>query len=470
MSVTVVLTDAGRVNTSPATLFNNLTTTVAATNPGYTYNLPGSLVADIAGTDVAALAVCDSAVTELINSVTPYGANAFILAQLGAVYGVPMGAGSTTSVYVVFSGPPGFPIPKGFTVYDSISQYVVQDGGIINSAGTTIPLYALAVTQGIWAVTANSVTNIFTSVPSSIGLTVTNPLPGIPGTTAQTEGQYRSQVLQAGLVGCQGTPAYLRTLLECISGVQSQLIAIQPTNGAWKIIVGGGDAYEVGYAIYRAVPDVGMLVGSSIEISSITTANPGVVTTTLNHGYVTGQTISFQNVGGMLELNSGTYTATVLSGTSFSIGVDTTSYLPFTEGGEVLPNERNVVVSINNYPDYYNIPFVNPPQQSVGVLLVWNTTAVNFIAVSQFSQIATQAIVGYVNALPVGAPINVFEMERTVQEAAASVLPSALLSRMVWSVTINGVATAPAAGTQLISGDPESYFYATTATIVVEQG
>ncbi|EEF27062.1 conserved hypothetical protein, partial [Ricinus communis] len=74
---------AGPVPTAPATLRQNLVNGVAATNPDYTANLPGGLIEDIASTDTGALVTIDQARIDAVNSVTPYGANAFILAQQG---------------------------------------------------------------------------------------------------------------------------------------------------------------------------------------------------------------------------------------------------------------------------------------------------------------------------------------------------------------------------------------------------
>jgi hypothetical protein len=48
---------------------------------------------------------------------------------------------------------------------------------------------------------------------------------------------------------------------------------------------------------------------------------------------------------------------------SFSIGVNTTSSGSWTGGGVVSPNLRNNVVTINDWPDSYLIPFVIPLQQ-----------------------------------------------------------------------------------------------------------
>src|SRR5437868_6226584 len=111
-----VITAAGLQPQSPASLLAQLIAKIAATNPGYTANLPGSLVEDVSSTEVAGIAQCDSARVDLVNSLTPFGANDFLLTQLGNIYGVPIGEETNTSVFVVFTGSPSFVIAKGFTV------------------------------------------------------------------------------------------------------------------------------------------------------------------------------------------------------------------------------------------------------------------------------------------------------------------------------------------------------------------
>lgn len=70
------------------------------------------------------------------------------------------------------------------------------------------------------------------------------------------------------------------------------------------------------------------------SVVSITKANPGVVTTKAPHLLKTGQTIVFPNTGGMTELTS-RYTVTALSATTFSIGVDTTTFTTYTGNGVI---------------------------------------------------------------------------------------------------------------------------------------
>jgi hypothetical protein len=471
MTLPTVMLSTGLQPQAPQDLRNQLVAATAAINPGYTANLPGSLVEDIASTDTNALVLIDAARVETVNSLTPYGANAFVLNQLGQIYGVQLGQPTNTSVYVVFTGTPGFVIAQGFVVSDGTYQYVVQDGGVVGAGGTSPALFCVATVAGSWAVATNTVTALVTSVPSTVTLSVTNQTAGTPGVAAQTEESYRAAVLQAGLATSNGMPATLRTLLGNVPGVQARLVSfLQQTGGGWEIIVGGGDPYQVAYAIYSALFDVSTLVGSTLAITGITQANPGVVTTNLNHGYATGQVVHINGVVGMTAVNGGSFTITVLTQTTFSLGVNTTSYGAYVSGGVVTPNLRNVVVSINDYPDTYNIPFVNPPQQSVTMTVTWNTTAINFVSQAAVAQLAAPALIAYVNALPVGTPINLFELQTTFQNAVASILPAQLITRMVFAVNINGISVPPASGTGIIAGDPESYFYAAPTAITVTQG
>lgn len=467
-----VVTAEGLQPIAPADLRAMLVALVSATNPDYTANLPGSLIEDVASTDVGAMVLMDQARVETVNSLTPYGANAWLLKQLGAIYGVPTGTDSNTSVAVVFSGPPGYVVAQGFLVSDNTHQYAVQDGGIIEASGTTLPLSAVAAVEGSWAVAANTVTFLVTSVASTIGLTVTNPLAGAPGAGAETETNYRVRVLRAGLAASMGMARTLKTLLANISGVQTRLIAVrQVVGGGWEVICGGsGDPYQIAYAIFDALFDVSTLTGSVMEVTGITNANPGVITTALNHGYVTGQVCAVNGATGMTAINALPLTATVITEKTFSCGVNTTGYGTYTGNGVLTPNFRNASVVIDDYPDTYLIPFVLPPSQSVTMTVTWNTSSLNFVSDAAIAQLAAPALADYVNTVPVTAPLNLFQMQSAFEVAVASVLAPELLSRLVFTVSINGVGTVPDAGTGLFEGDPESYFVTTTADIIVSRG
>ena len=548
MTITTDINSSGLQPVAPTVLRDQLIALVAASNPGYTANLPGSLIEDISSTDVGALSLIDAARVELFNSITPYGANSFLLNQLGQIYGVQQGVGSNTSVYVTFSGSPGFVISPGFTVSDGGHQYTVQDGGVIgtppggSSVGQSAALYCLATVQGSWAVPEGTVTALITSVPSGVTLTCTNLTPGLPGAAAQTLQAYQAQVIQAGLAGAQGMPNFLRTQLGRAAGVQPRLVSVRASGSKWEIICGGGDPYAVANAIFTGLFDISNLTGSVMSVANLTAAYPAVMTTVLNHGYTTGQVVQCTGLVGMTGINGVNFTAVVLTEKTFSLAVPITSIawatgvatvttasphgLPagtsaghiygvtpvgyngaftftktgantftyplainpgavtvqgytdydsvgtgtYSSGGVLTPNLRNVTVSINDYPDLYSITFVNPPVQSVAIAITWNTIATNFVSASAVAQLTTPAIVAYINSIPVGQPINTYELQDAFQNAVEPIIPAELVSKIDYSVLINGIATYPISGTLLIYGDPESYFLTSDSLVTVVQG
>lgn len=463
----------------PADLRTQIVGIAEILSPGITTDLPGTLIEDIASTDVGAVVVSDQARVDFIASITPRGASPFLLRQLGAIYGVPLGLGTNTTVYVVFTGPPGFAINKGFQVSDGTYTYIIQVGGAIQiistvtGSGVSQPLLALASQTGSWSVGANSVQQILTSVPQGVSLSVTNPLPGIPGLGGQTEESYRADVLQAGIAAAQGTPAFVKTSLLQVPGTSDRLISMkQQSTGAWSIICGGsGDPNLVASAIYSSMPDINVLVGSTMFISNITNNAPGVVTTVYNHGLPNLQTIQIHNAQGMSGINDIPLIITVISPTVFSINLDTTSLGTYQAGsGYVTPNFRNVVINKYDYPDIYSIPIIIPPLQTVTINLLWNTIESGFISTSSVAQAGAPALSNYVNSIAVGQPINVFEMNSVFQAAVSTLISIELLTRMAFTVAIDGVAITPQTGTGIIQGDPESYLVTDVSSIVINQG
>ena len=73
-----------------------------------------------------------------------------------------------------------------------------------------------------------------------------------------------------------------------------------------------------------------------IQISGISKANPGVVTAT-THGLSTGKKVNLWGILGMTELNGQIVTVTNVNANSFTIGVNTSSYGTYTEGGRISP-------------------------------------------------------------------------------------------------------------------------------------
>ncbi|SDH09092.1 hypothetical protein SAMN05216466_10765 [Paraburkholderia phenazinium] len=274
MTLPVIMTASGPVPNSPAALNSDLIATVEAEDAGFTANLPGLLLEDLTSTGTAMLAQMDQARVDAIDSVTPYGANAFILAQQGVMLGIPQGQPTNTSVLVVFTdtSAPGYVLPQGFIVGDGTYQYVLQDGGVLASNGVSAPLLAVANQSGTWAVPEGSVTQIVTSLPTPYNetMTVTNPQAGTPSTSTETVPSYRSRIIVANQVAGQGTPDYIQSLLMDVPGVIPRLVSILQSTFGWEVLCGGGDPYQVAGAIYLGVLDLSTIVGSNTTARNVT--------------------------------------------------------------------------------------------------------------------------------------------------------------------------------------------------------
>jgi hypothetical protein len=474
-----VVTSAGAQPTPPATLRANLVANVVATNPGYTANLPGSLVEDWASTGVGAITISDSAVVETINSISPYTANDFLLAQLGQIYigpGAAPGVPTNVSVSVVFtatdpnSGAPlgGVSVNIGFTVGDGTYQYVVQDGGVTGSNGQTQPLFCLATIAGQWAVATGTVSQLVTAPPAGVNLSCTNPLPGISNPVAETSEQYRTRVVQAGQAVAMGTTPLLKTLLGQVPGVQQRLVSTVQQPGGWTVIVGGGDPYLTAGAILKSGVNIAGLVGATLSITNITQANPAVVTTATNHNYQTGTTTTPNGVIGMVGLNGVLCTVTVLTENTFSINQNTISFPPYEGGGTLSPNPINLTTNIYDAPNTYGIVTVTPPAQTVTVAASYHPTAPNFSSQSAIAQAVAPVIAAYLNSIFVGAPISLIVMtDLFLQQWEILGLDPSILGSLSFAVSINGISTAPTGN--LVLGDPWSYFAATTSSVTVAQ-
>lgn len=450
--------------TPPATLAAEAFAIAQGLAPGIT-SLPANLIGDMNATSAGSLSVAQQALVDLVNSVSPYTANAPILYQLGNVYGVQQGVGSNTSVYVVFSGTPGFVINVGFTVSDGTYQYTVQDGGVVGSAGVSASLYCLATTAGSWAIPANSVTQIITSVPSGIALTCDNPTVGLPGASAQSLQAYQAQVIQAGQAVGTGMSTLLKTALQNVPGVQSNLLSIQQVSGGWEVIVGGGDPYEVANAIYQSLFNINDLKGSQGFIGT-----GSISGTTLNISAVTSGTLAVGSVVAGTGVTFGT-TITAFGSGSGGTGTYTVNESQTTSSTTITTGGSTEIVSINDFPDTYNITFVVPVQQVVGITVTWNTIpGTNLISNNVVTSLIQPPIIEYINGIYVNQPISLLELQDIFQAAVSSILQPTSISRLTFALTIDGNTAAPESNHVIIYGNAEGYFYTQASNITVVQG
>ncbi|EJF6782393.1 baseplate J/gp47 family protein [Escherichia coli] len=460
---------AGPVPKTSEELRADLVSRATELSPGITTDLPGSLIEDIVGTDVGALLMADQIRVDLINSVGPLKANMYMLNLLAQQSGISgqKTEGSTT-VPVVFGGPAGFVVPQGFLVSDGTYTYQVADATIILSSGVSAMVTAIATNTGSWAVPAGTVNQIQTSLPSEITLTCTNPVAGTPGSAKESDYEFRERVWEGQMSTVQGYPGFIRQKLTDLSNVQARLVSVVQSGNAWIVMCGGGDIYEMAGAIYKSAGDISRLKGTDLNVTGITNANPGVVTTDITHGFSNGQVINITGVLGMSGINNVPLTITVLSPHTFSIGINTTGSGAWTGGGLVAPNLRNNVVTINDWPDDYLIPFVVPLQQLVTIKFEWATEGVNYLTDATIASLVSQPVINYVNGIYAGKPMNINNVKDVFLQAVNGTLDMSLISTLNVIVTVNGIITGVDAGTNIISGDPYSYWYIASNGVIVD--
>ncbi|KPR53982.1 hypothetical protein AN672_18765 [Citrobacter freundii] len=200
----------------------------------------------------------------------------------------------------------------------------------------------------------------------------------------------------------EGTPTCFRTELEKVDGVQENLISFrQSTLGKWVAVVGGGDPFEVAYAIFKAVPDISVLTND--------VSNPS---------------------GAPVE-------------------------------------KKTVQISV--YPDTYTLPYVVPSSQNATVLITWNTASTTYIDPDGIAKAVQQPIADYVNAIAVGQPVNLFEIQDIFMQSVASLVPASMISMIQVQIGINGAIKPPDANSSLVYGDTYSYFSTSSSQVQVKQ-
>lgn len=464
------LQNSGVQPTAPQTLRDQLVQLATQLSPGVTTNLPGSLVEDMASTAIGALAQIDQAKVDTINSVSPLNATPSLLDEFGEVYGVKRGAGANPSAYVTFTGPPGLYLASGFQVSDGIYTYETQESYTVPSGGVLTNIYVLSTTAGTTIIPENSITTIVTGLTAGIGLTVTNPQKGTPGTGAETDRAYRARILQTGMRAVQGTPGFIRSRLLAVPNVIPRSIGIFiQQNGGYGVIVDGGDPNQVAGAIYDSCFDLSGLQSSTNAISAASHASPCEITTAMTHGLTDGQTVTISGETGMTVIN-GTFPAKVIDALRFSIPVNT-DQSPLYAGTAVLDtNPRNHSATVTDGPDVYSVAFIRPLQQKVRLTVRWQTNNGGIVDDATATQACAPSLSSYINGLSVGAPISTLQLGTIVESGLLQILPGAMITGLKFEVFLDDVLSEPSIGSVIITSDPQSYLVTSTDQISLKRG
>lgn len=459
-----VVTTAGAQPVDPTAIRASIETDVAAASPGYTADLPGSLIEDILSTGIAQIAVAGQAAVDAVNSLSVATAQPYILAVLGAQFGLPINQTTNGSADVVFSGTIGYVIPAGFVVGDaSGNQYATVASSVVGASGESLPVSVIETSANQNQIPAGSITKIISALPSGITLTVINPLGGAPSTTQETVAQYRARLMNAFQSVVGGAPQTIRNALDAIPGITSNAVNVVAENGGWQIVVFGGDDYAIANAILSSIGDIQLLQGSGLAIIALSAASSMVITTNYPSNIAVGATLTI--TGATPSAYNVTTTVTAVSGTSITTGTNSAAFGAYTSGATFSPNPRNVSVTLTDAPDNYTILFVRATPHAVAVTVTYQTLLAAFTQQAQVSAIAQTALQSYITGLDVGQGISLIAMSNIMEAAIADVLPVAEISAIDYAITIDGVSVTPDAGTQIIQYDPEGIFSSASVTV-----
>jgi uncharacterized protein (TIGR02217 family) len=111
----------------------------------------------------------------------------------------------------------------------------------------------------------------------------------------------------------------------------------KPVNGTITLYQNGGVINPANYTIDYTTGIITYVPLSTTNITNITNASNGVVTTSTAHGLTSGNLVYISGVSGAMatNINNKYYTISVSSSTTFTLGVNTTSYGAYGSGGNV---------------------------------------------------------------------------------------------------------------------------------------
>jgi len=470
MTVSVVISNQGRVSAQPSDMYNTVITNATALSPGLTTNLPGSLIADVVETGVAQCLVSDSAATELINSISPRTANMAVLNQIGQVVLGPLGvvgAAANSSVNVVFSAPANSVIPAGFIVSDGTNQFVTQHASVTSSGGVTTPVYCIASSATGITVAANTVTTVVSAQPPLYTITVNNPLPGAAGTGTELPNDYRNRIVTANAAPVGSAPSVIRSQIASIPGVVNRTIRVLQLPAGAGIMVAGGDPALIAGAIYNSgffAPLLGISVNNLVQVTGTTNVQ---MKFSLAHHFSPGSTlvVTGETLSPFTSLDGVTYTVlSVVDQFTVITNATLSSYSGNVSGNAFLQsNPRNTTVGVVDYPDTYSVNYIQPIPQLVSATVTWNTLVPAFASASQLQQNIQTAIASFINSIPAGNSFTTNDIANAALNASPSLLSPTQFSNMSIAVSFDGI-TAPFNPSAPITylADSQGYLYTST--------
>jgi len=239
---------------------------------------------------------------------------------------------------------------KEMTSDDSVTEYHAAASQAVSMSTSTIG-YNGATYRGISLIDTSNLT-LGGEVAVTAGTNVTQPVYSTADTGTMINGSI-VRIQNTNHNNLNGLDFSVDTVTADTSFRLANTIATAPgriagANGTYRLVAQNATIYET-------------FKPRSRVIANITQANPGVVTTLVDHTYQTGERIRLKVPAGsgMTELNDVLVTVTRVNASTFSIGVDTSGYTAFA------------------FPIYSAVPYT--PAQSIPVGETASSTYVNLL-------------------------------------------------------------------------------------------
>lgn len=227
---------------------------------------PADIQSNLLDAAVQPLMEYENLMAECINSFAPGAGSEFIFRQLASAMGLIPKSEKKATVLLTFTGPIGTIIPQDCKVSDGNGHTFSTVEAIILPLNGSKSVEATADTLDLLA--AGTLTNILTSVPQ--GVQCTNQSQSEAYTDEETFAELKARA-QARIRSARfGGVDYATSLLASVEGVEPRQIAffskeVDSSQAGKRVqgieaVVGGGDIYEVAYALARSFLETQKLV------------------------------------------------------------------------------------------------------------------------------------------------------------------------------------------------------------------
>lgn len=458
----------GLVPTDLATIRESILANATTYSPKAAFNSPGSPDENILSVASVAVAMIQRSIIDSVFSINPLASNPLFLDSFAKIYGVARGDVSNGSATIIVTAPVGLIIPQ-YSIFQDVNgnTYRNYDAGTCGSDGTCqLVVYASNfIDSPILAHTINIVVTNF------LGKSVTcdNPENGNQGVQAQTDAEFRRDILDAGLVLCKSTPAFVKTMVGKIAGVVKRTINLGEVNGKYVITASGGDPIQVAGAIFLSMFDFFFLSAIRNDITYISAdGTNALIAFKYIPGLAVGDTFQISNAPAPFDGENDTWTGTVAGYYDpHTIIVNITLPQGFNySGGAYLTNDsRNMQETVYDGIDPYVIRWVSPIAIVIDVQVDYVVLGNDIIDNATIQANGEATLTSYLNSLSPNSPINLTYLENLFSSNAYAVIPPESLGDIKVSVSTNGVPIQEQNGAILL----DSFSYPVAGTLTFKQ-